>query len=137
MAHVQAAGDVRRRDHDAEAFLAGVAVRLEVTLILPMIVQLLFDLFWVVCGVELTVCLFHSLSYSVSWRRSRGQMEADAAIGLVTVARQLFQSVFVRNEVYHFMESGSKIGKLRQQGDQQIARALPRLPGQHSSTGAP
>ena len=109
----------------------------EVTLILPVIVQLLFDLFWVVCGVELTVCLFHSLSYSVSWRRSRGQMEADAAIGLVTVARQLFQSVFVRNEVYHFMESGSKIGKLRQQGDQQVARALPRLPGQHSSTGAP
>ena len=56
-------------------------------------------------------------------------MEADAAIGLVTVARQLFQSVFVRNEVYHFMESGSKIGKLRQQGDQQIARGIAALAG--------
>ncbi len=103
VAHVQAAGDVRRRDHDAEAFLAFVAVRLEIALLFPVLVQRLFDMFWVVCGVELAVCLFHSLSFSVSWRRSRGQMEADAAVGFIAFARQLFQRVFVRDEVYHFM----------------------------------
>ncbi|MNE30330.1 hypothetical protein D3C80_1238380 [compost metagenome] len=60
--HVQAAGNVRRRDHDAEAFLAGITIWLEVTLVFPVIVQLLFDLFRVVCGIEMTVCLFHFIS---------------------------------------------------------------------------
>jgi hypothetical protein len=42
--HVQTAGDVRRRDHDAEAFLAFIAIRFEVALLFPMLVKRLFDL---------------------------------------------------------------------------------------------
>ncbi|ADD75662.1 Hypothetical Protein PANA_0495 [Pantoea ananatis LMG 20103] len=62
------------------------------------------------------------------WRRCRIQLEANAAIRFVAIARQLFESVFVRNEVYHFMESSSKICELRQQADQQVAwRIAPTL----------
>ncbi|CCK17248.1 hypothetical protein BN136_3258 [Cronobacter universalis NCTC 9529] len=50
--HMQTAGDVRRRDHDAEAFLALVAVGFEIALLLPVLVKRLFD----ILGV---ICLFH------------------------------------------------------------------------------
>ncbi len=50
--HVQATGDVRRRDHDAKAFLAGIAIRFEVALLFPMLVKRLLDILRV-------ICLFH------------------------------------------------------------------------------
>ena len=53
--HVQAAGDVRRRDHDAEGVFAGVAVGLEVTLGFPVLIERLFD------GVVIK-SLFHGLA---------------------------------------------------------------------------
>lgn len=56
---MQAAGNVRRRDHDAETFLAGIAIRFEIALAFPVIVQLLFDLGWVIGGIEIGVGLFH------------------------------------------------------------------------------
>ncbi len=44
MSHMQTAGDVRRRDHDAEGLFAFVAVRLEIALLFPVLVKRLFDI---------------------------------------------------------------------------------------------
>lgn len=49
---MQAAGDVRRRDHDAVAILPGIIVRLEIALLLPVLVQRLLDIFGIVCFVH-------------------------------------------------------------------------------------
>ncbi|MNC09927.1 hypothetical protein D3C75_575610 [compost metagenome] len=113
--HMQAAGNVRRRDHDAEAFLAGIAIWLKVALLFPMLVKRLFDILRV-------ICLFHCLlCRSRRGMSRRSQVETSNAIGFVAIAGQLFLSVFVRYEVYHFMESGGKICELRQQANQHIA----------------
>ena len=58
MTHMQTAGDVRRRDHDAETFLAFIAIRLKVALLFPVLVKRLFDILWV-------VCLFHYFQVAV------------------------------------------------------------------------
>ncbi len=50
--HMQAAGDVRRRDHDAKAFLAGVAIRFKVALLFPVLVERLLDILRVICLVH-------------------------------------------------------------------------------------
>ncbi|CQR23062.1 Uncharacterised protein [Yersinia enterocolitica] len=70
MAHVQATGDVRRRDHDAVAFFTGIAVRLEITLFFPVFIQRLFDFLRAVCFIEgrlsfvdIRRCVFHFLFY--------------------------------------------------------------------------
>ncbi|WP_244263112.1 hypothetical protein [Yersinia intermedia] len=52
MAHVQAAGYVRRRDHDAIAFFAGIAIWLEIALLFPMLIQRLLDFLRAVCFIE-------------------------------------------------------------------------------------
>ena len=62
--------------------------------------------------------------------------ETNAAIRFIAVTRQLFQGFFIRYEVYHFMETGSKICELRQQADQ-IARRTAASLWPASSTGAP
>lgn len=56
--HMQTAGDVWRRDHDAEAFLAFITIRLKVALLLPVLVKRLFDILWV-------ICLFHYFQVAV------------------------------------------------------------------------
>ena len=56
--HMQTAGDVRRRDHDAETFLAFIAIRLKVALLFPVLVKRLFDILWV-------ICLFHYFQVAV------------------------------------------------------------------------
>ncbi len=129
MTHMQAAGHVRRRDHDAVAFFAGIAVWFEITLFLPMFIQRLLNFLRAVCFIEgrlsfvdMRRCIFHFLFISISWRRCRGQVEADAAIRFISVARQLFQIFFIRHEVYHFMESGGKTCEFWQQADKQVAR---------------
>ena len=48
MTHMQTAGDVRRRDHDAEGLFAFIAVRFEIALLFPVLVKRLFDIL-VVC----------------------------------------------------------------------------------------
>ena len=58
MTHMQTAGDVRRRDHDAEGLFAFIAVRLEIALLFPVLVKRLFD----ILGV---VCLFHYFQVAV------------------------------------------------------------------------
>ena len=58
MTHMQTAGDVRRRDHDAEALLAFITIRFEIALLFPMLVERLFDILWV-------VCLFHYFQVAV------------------------------------------------------------------------
>ncbi len=58
MSHMQTAGDVRRRDHDAEGLFAFVAVRLEIALLFPVLVKRLFD----ILGV---ICLFHYFQVAV------------------------------------------------------------------------
>ncbi|MNT34639.1 hypothetical protein D3C72_1706330 [compost metagenome] len=58
MTHMQTAGDVRRRDHDAEGLFAFIAVRLEIALLFPVLVKRLFDISWV-------VCLFHYFQVAV------------------------------------------------------------------------
>ena len=58
VAHMQTAGHVRRRDHDAEALLALIAIRFEVALLLPVLVKRLFD----ILGV---ICLFHYFQVAV------------------------------------------------------------------------
>ena len=58
MTHMQTAGDVRRRDHDAETFLAFVAIGFEIALLFPVLVKRLFDILWV-------VCLFHYFQVAV------------------------------------------------------------------------
>jgi len=58
MTHMQTAGDVRRRDHDAEGLFAFVAVRLEIALLFPVLVKRLFDIAWV-------ICLFHYFQVAV------------------------------------------------------------------------
>ena len=58
MPHMQTAGDVRRRDHDAEGLFAFVAVRLEIALLFPVLVKRLFDIAWV-------ICLFHYFQVAV------------------------------------------------------------------------
>ena len=46
VSHVQRAGDVRRRNHDAIGF--AVAVRRKITVVLPTLVDALLDLLWLV-----------------------------------------------------------------------------------------
>ncbi|SUH40053.1 Uncharacterised protein [Salmonella enterica subsp. enterica] len=104
MSHMQTAGDVRRRDHDAEGLFAFVAVRLEIALLFPVLVKRLFD----ILGV---ICLFHYFQVAVF------RLKTSHAVGFVAFARQLFQSFFVRDEVYHFCESGGKICKACTQAD--------------------
>lgn len=58
MTHMQTAGDVRRRDHDAEALLAFITIRFEIALLFPVLVKRLFDILWV-------VCLFHYFQVAV------------------------------------------------------------------------
>ena len=58
MTHMQTAGDVRRRDHDAEGLFAFIAVRFEIALLFPVLVKRLFDILWV-------VCLFHYFQVAV------------------------------------------------------------------------
>ena len=58
MTHMQTAGDVRRRDHDAEGLFAFIAVRLEIALLFPVLVKRLFDIAWV-------ICLFHYFQVAV------------------------------------------------------------------------
>ncbi|MNU84322.1 hypothetical protein D3C71_740410 [compost metagenome] len=58
MTHMQTAGDVRRRDHDAEGLFAFIAIRLEIALLFPVLVKRLFDISWV-------VCLFHYFQVAV------------------------------------------------------------------------
>ncbi|STP53241.1 Uncharacterised protein [Escherichia coli] len=68
----------------------------------------------------------------------RIQVETSHAVGFIAFARQLFQRIFIRNEVYHFCESGGKICKACSQTNQYIrAGLLLRFCGQAISTGAP
>ncbi|MNE93517.1 hypothetical protein D3C80_1913760 [compost metagenome] len=60
MTHVQAAGHVRRRDHDGKAFFTGITMRLEIALLFPVLVKRLLDVLRV-------ICLIHFASY---FRRS-------------------------------------------------------------------
>ena len=60
MTHVQAAGDVRRRDHDGKAFFTGITMWLEIALLFPVLVKRLLDVLRV-------ICLIHFASY---FRRS-------------------------------------------------------------------
>ena len=105
---MQTAGDVRRRDHDAETFTAFIAIRLKVALLFPVLVKRLFDILWVICFSIISGC--------------RIQVETSHAVGFIAFARQLFQRIFIRNEVYHFCESGGKICKACSQTNQYIAR---------------
>ncbi|ENZ84189.1 hypothetical protein D088_330002 [Salmonella enterica subsp. houtenae serovar 16:z4,z32:-- str. RKS3027] len=58
MSHMQTAGDVRRRDHDAETLLAFIAIRFEIALLFPVLVKRLFD----ILGI---ICLFHYFQVAV------------------------------------------------------------------------
>ncbi|CAH0325855.1 hypothetical protein SRABI106_04544 [Rahnella aquatilis] len=52
MTHVQAAGDVRRRDHDGKAFFTGVTMWLEIALLFPVLVKRLLDVLRVICLIH-------------------------------------------------------------------------------------
>lgn len=98
MTHMQTAGDVRRRDHDAEGLFAFIAVRLEIALLFPVLVKRLFDILGLYVFPLFPCC--------------RVQVETSHAVRFIAFARQLFQRIFIRDEVYHFCESGGKICKI-------------------------
>ncbi len=84
--------------------LAFIAIRFEIALLFPVLVKRLFD----ILGGYMSFPLFPGC---------RIQVKTSHAVGFVAFARQLFQSFFVRDEVYHFCESGGKICKACTQAD--------------------